>query len=185
MLPTFHSKAIEPYLYRIPGLSKNFVYSNDDCYFKGPVSRETFFEGDRPRVFASRPVHALSDLEGLPREEVAWQHTLAYTNTVLNRYFTPDYPCDKYLRIHPAHIQSAHTIEICQKSWEIFYDELSEQGMYRIRGMATAAGKGLASTSMLFQWVGLELGLATFSRRPIEALGFRDPQSTPDLPRLA
>lgn len=175
-LPVFNSYAIEPYLYRIPGLSERFVYSNDDCFFRIPVTRETFFDGDLPRVFASRPVLSLSELENVPRQTVAWQFALANTNNILNRYFNPHEPSDQYLRIHPAHLQAPLTKEICEKSWEIFGEALSTQSKFPFRCMAIEAGEVVASTSMLFQWVGLELGLAVLSRRPIEALGFRQPE---------
>ncbi|MFA6961588.1 MAG: stealth family protein [Opitutaceae bacterium] len=41
-LPTFNSAAIEAHLHRIPGLSRRFLYLNDDVFFGSPVAREDF-----------------------------------------------------------------------------------------------------------------------------------------------
>ncbi|XP_055595451.1 N-acetylglucosamine-1-phosphotransferase subunits alpha/beta [Uranotaenia lowii] len=37
MLPTFSSAAIETFIHRIPGLSKNFLYLNDDIFLGAPL----------------------------------------------------------------------------------------------------------------------------------------------------
>lgn len=43
VLPTFSSPSIEANLHRIPGLSKKFIYLNDDVMFGAPVYPEDFF----------------------------------------------------------------------------------------------------------------------------------------------
>lgn len=45
-LPCFNSALIEHFLYKIPGLSEHFLYSNDDMYVNGPVTPSTFFAKD-------------------------------------------------------------------------------------------------------------------------------------------
>ena len=45
-LPTFSSPAIESNIHRIPGLSENFVYLNDDILLLQPVSKEMFYSDD-------------------------------------------------------------------------------------------------------------------------------------------
>ncbi|WP_261835865.1 stealth conserved region 3 domain-containing protein [Vibrio ishigakensis] len=45
-LPSFNSHAIESNLHRIPGLSENFLYMNDDFLFSDYVSYESFFTED-------------------------------------------------------------------------------------------------------------------------------------------
>lgn len=42
-LPTFSSHAIETALHKIPGLSKHFVYSNDDFFLVRPTTKADFF----------------------------------------------------------------------------------------------------------------------------------------------
>lgn len=42
-LPTFNSHVIEANLFKIPDLSENFIYFNDDVFVARPLSREHFF----------------------------------------------------------------------------------------------------------------------------------------------
>ena len=46
-LPTFSSRAIEAMLWRIPGLSENFIYLNDDFSLLRPVAPTDFFREDK------------------------------------------------------------------------------------------------------------------------------------------
>lgn len=45
-LPVFNSHAIESQLHHIPGLSRRFLYLNDDVFFTRPVRPEAFFHGN-------------------------------------------------------------------------------------------------------------------------------------------
>jgi hypothetical protein len=47
-LPTFNSNAIELNMHRIPGLSEQFVYFNDDMFILRPMGPERFFKGGLP-----------------------------------------------------------------------------------------------------------------------------------------
>lgn len=47
-LPTFNSHTIELNLHRIPGLSEQFVYFNDDVFLNKKVSPEQFFKDGMP-----------------------------------------------------------------------------------------------------------------------------------------
>lgn len=49
-LPTFNSHVIEAHLHKIPGLSENFIYFNDDVFVARPLKTEHFF---RPNGIAS------------------------------------------------------------------------------------------------------------------------------------
>ncbi|XP_060574334.1 N-acetylglucosamine-1-phosphotransferase subunits alpha/beta-like, partial [Ruditapes philippinarum] len=42
-LPTFNAQAIETHIHRIPGLSKSFLYMNDDFFFAQTVELEDFY----------------------------------------------------------------------------------------------------------------------------------------------
>lgn len=50
-LPTFNSLSIETMLYRIPGLSENYVYFNDDVMLAAPVCREDWFDNGKPVLY--------------------------------------------------------------------------------------------------------------------------------------
>ncbi|XP_076255868.1 uncharacterized protein LOC143193513 isoform X2 [Rhynchophorus ferrugineus] len=56
-LPTFSSPAIESNLHRIPGISKRFIYFNDDVFLGQPLSQEDFYtEETGYKVFFAWPV---------------------------------------------------------------------------------------------------------------------------------
>lgn len=50
--PTFKSTGVEWHLHRIPGLSENFIYLNDDMLFNNEVSPEDFFINNEPVLTA-------------------------------------------------------------------------------------------------------------------------------------
>lgn len=52
-LPVFNSTAIEVHLHRIPGLSDNFVYFNDDMYLMKHCKPTDFFRKGKPVDMAS------------------------------------------------------------------------------------------------------------------------------------
>lgn len=50
ILPVFNSTVIEYFLYKIPGLSEHFLFSNDDMFFNAPVTPDFFFKNNYPIV---------------------------------------------------------------------------------------------------------------------------------------
>jgi hypothetical protein len=61
-LPTFSSHPIELNMHRIPGLSDNFVYFNDDVFIISPVKPSDFFKKGLPRDCAIRNLPMLYDI---------------------------------------------------------------------------------------------------------------------------
>jgi hypothetical protein len=54
ILPTFNSNVIESYLHELPGLSRRFLYFNDDYFAAAPLTRSHFFAPDgRMKVYGS------------------------------------------------------------------------------------------------------------------------------------
>ncbi len=49
-LPVFNSTAIEMFLHRIPGLSEQYIYFNDDFFPLNPMSATDFFEDGKIRL---------------------------------------------------------------------------------------------------------------------------------------
>jgi hypothetical protein len=47
-LPTFNSRGIEMFLHNIPGISKTFLYGNDDMFPVAPLKEEDFFVDGLP-----------------------------------------------------------------------------------------------------------------------------------------
>lgn len=58
-LPTFNSTTIELFLHRIPGLSEEFVYFNDDLFPVSPLDRTDFFRDDKIVMRFARHILAL------------------------------------------------------------------------------------------------------------------------------
>lgn len=58
-LPTFNSTTIELFLHRIPGLSEEFVYFNDDCFPVAPLDRTDLFLDGKIVIRFSRHILAL------------------------------------------------------------------------------------------------------------------------------
>jgi hypothetical protein len=52
-LPVFNSNLIEIYMHKIPGLSENFVYFNDDFFIIREVSPQNFFTNGLPNDIAA------------------------------------------------------------------------------------------------------------------------------------
>ncbi|GJQ85928.1 hypothetical protein Trydic_g21777 [Trypoxylus dichotomus] len=58
-LPTFSSPAIETHIHRIPGLSKKFLYFNDDIYLGAPIYLSDFYtEGRGYYVYLDYPMQS-------------------------------------------------------------------------------------------------------------------------------
>lgn len=80
-LPTFNSNALEMNLHRIPGLSDQFVYFNDDMLLLRPVRPEDYFVDGKPRdMLALQPVVAN------PTNPVM-SHILLNDSLVICKYF--------------------------------------------------------------------------------------------------
>eukprot|EP00662_Eupelagonemidae_sp_cell21_P042208 gene42208-20399_t len=61
-LPVFASPTIECHLHRIPGLSRRFIYLNDDTFFGAPLHPEDFYSRvDGHRIYLSWPVPNCAD----------------------------------------------------------------------------------------------------------------------------
>ncbi|MFZ1468674.1 MAG: stealth conserved region 3 domain-containing protein [Paracoccaceae bacterium] len=78
-LPTFNSNAIELQMHRIPGLSEEFVYFNDDFFLGRPVTPDDFRQPDgRYNLFVEQgrglPLHMVD--RSLTGHMWAYNHTL-------------------------------------------------------------------------------------------------------------
>jgi len=48
--PSFNSRSIEAVLWRIPGLSEHFIFSNDDFFINAPIKADMFFVNGAPKL---------------------------------------------------------------------------------------------------------------------------------------
>lgn len=80
-LPTFNSNVLELYLHKIPGISEQFVYFNDDTYLTKLTGPEDFFRGGKPcDMLALQPVVANPD-------NPVMSHLFLNNSLVLCKYF--------------------------------------------------------------------------------------------------
>ena len=80
-LPTFNSHTIELNFHRIPGLSEQFVYFNDDMFLLRQVTHGQFFRDGKPLdMLALQPVVA-------NREDAVMPYIYLNNAMVLARYF--------------------------------------------------------------------------------------------------
>ena len=77
-LPTFSSHTIELNIHRIPGLSENFVYFNDDMFIVNKVKPNTFFKHGKPVEMANlNPI--------MPKENIKLTENVRFNNTIISR----------------------------------------------------------------------------------------------------
>ncbi len=94
-LPTFNSMAIESHMHRIRGLSRHFLYFNDDVVVLKPVAQDRFFTSDGGHVLPREDTPLPGDL----RTGHTTDRSLAYTGLTLTarfgcreRFLTPHTP---------------------------------------------------------------------------------------------
>ena len=78
-LPTFNSRAIEANIHRIPGLSDNFIYFNDDWAFMNPICPSDFWKDEtgyqgRFQVLVKVPNHSFLDIKTSPCQSLTLQY---------------------------------------------------------------------------------------------------------------
>lgn len=92
-LPTFSSPGIESHLHRIPGISKKFIYFNDDVMFGRPVLPDVFWTpSGGQKVFMSWNIPNRQFAAGGWQAGNAWQRSL--TNPIAAPVFCGDNMCN-------------------------------------------------------------------------------------------
>lgn len=148
-LPTFNSHTIELNLHRIPGLSEQFVYFNDDCFLTGMCRPEDFFKHGRPVDEAS-----LNGINGKDNEFARIQfQNMALMNCYysvndckrnLSKWLRPSYgrnlfrtllllPFQRLQGIYNPHGPMAVLKQTCRKLWERDGDVLDATCRCRFR----------------------------------------------------
>lgn len=150
-LPTFSSHVIECNLHRIPSLSEDFVYFNDDIFILKPLKPEDFFREGKicdcmVQTAITPQLHEFSSI-------------LCETTGVINKHFTkkdiqklglrkifnPRYrellirvistlPYTHLMGIYNPHICYAHKKSTFELLWKLEYDELDATCRNRFRG---------------------------------------------------
>lgn len=84
-LPTFNSHVIEAFLHKIPNLSENFIYFNDDVFVARPLQPEHFFQnnGVASLFVAAKSLRKMRENGTITPTLSASERSI----TLLNRYY--------------------------------------------------------------------------------------------------
>lgn len=115
-LPTFNSHVIEAHLHKIPGLSENFIYFNDDVFVARPLKKEHFF---RANGIASIFI-AAKQLSGMQKKGVLTPTLSASLNSV--RLLRRDY--DTLIDMPLVHTYVPLKKSIYQQAWARYENEI-------------------------------------------------------------
>lgn len=110
-LPTFNCNTIEAYLYRIPGLSEEFIYFNDDMFPMKKMSPKNFFEDGIPN-------YKVFEYDVKPSDDMFRKLSRVSDNMAKkacgikenNKYLRPQHTCAPMLRS-----KSEEAYNICEK----------------------------------------------------------------------
>lgn len=111
-LPTFNSNAIEATIHRIPGLSDDFIYFNDDFFFGRPVTLADFIDpAGRHRLFVEKDRKMPRDMTD--RSMIA--HNWAFNHTLMNDLIAPS--TQRRMFAHTPQIYNRHILAEIQLAW--------------------------------------------------------------------
>lgn len=85
-LPTFNSNAIEVNLHNIPGLSRHFLYMNDDFLLLKPLKVRDVVDVKTKKL----QVWLQGKSSPTSRPNFQWHRTIDRTNIILNKWYHPD-----------------------------------------------------------------------------------------------
>jgi hypothetical protein len=117
-LPTFNSCAIELNLHRIPGLSRRFIYLNDDLFLGRKTRREDFLPADGSYRLYVEPTFIHRRFAHGPVHDRAYLHTSLVLDRLRGRGRRPASPAyfrtwkDGWLRRRPRRRLPAHTPQL-------------------------------------------------------------------------
>lgn len=125
-LPTFNSHVIEAFLYRIPDLSENFIYFNDDVFVAKELPKEHFFSAnDIASLFVST-----KNLYSMRKRGVETPTLKASFKSInlIKRHYSYDI---KNTLVHTYFPLKKSGYE---KAWQLFEKEIKEFLPNRFRG---------------------------------------------------
>jgi hypothetical protein len=150
-LPNFNSCAIESYIYKIKGLSENFIYFNDDIFLMGKWNIDDMYEENKPFVFIEN--YEINIDNPIYSFEVLWKNSYKLLeNKNINKQNI--YPNLKYPVL--AHCPYILNKELFLNAEKLISKELSITRNSKFRGfdnIITASGlfQYLASDKVIFK----------------------------------
>ncbi|MDR3241437.1 MAG: capsule biosynthesis protein CapK [Lactobacillaceae bacterium] len=149
LTPTFNSISIEFFFDRIPGLSEQFVYFNDDMYLTKPTQPEDFFVNGQPREFGVLGmVQPYGVLESIYANTVALINQKFDKRAVIkqnfNKFFNLKYGIDnirnaflyggdRFTGFKTHHLTLSLLKQTYREVWETYASELKWDVEYKFR----------------------------------------------------
>ncbi|MDA7777985.1 Stealth CR1 domain-containing protein [Flavobacteriaceae bacterium] len=148
-LPVFNSNLIEIYLHKIPDLSNQFVYFNDDFFIINHLSPKRFFEDGLPKdIAAFRTNTGISQFEKMLKNNIrlinkhfdkkevfkkdAWKwHDPSYGSRGRLNYWLRPY--NKFITLRTPHNAQPFLKSTFEEVWKHCNEELEEMGQHRFR----------------------------------------------------
>ena len=123
-LPTYNSNAIELQLHRVPGLSRRFLYLNDDCFLGRAISRSHFITDSGGEYVYFEPIPVSSNVQ----EGSVLTRSYAYTQEIVERLWGR-----KGTRFLPAHVPQMYDKEILAHLENLLAKEFRQTSSHRFR----------------------------------------------------
>ena len=132
ILPCFNAMVIEYFLYRIPGLSKHFLFANDDMFFNADLTPDYFFAQDGfPIIRLQRKYFGKLRLRV---KNWTGKKLGQYRNQVTEASLLVEKKFGKFYASIPHHNIDAYRKSDYQKAVEeIFAEQVEKSKMSRIR----------------------------------------------------
>jgi len=120
-LPTFNSTIIETFLWKIPGLSEDFLYLNDDFFILKPICKENFKNITYAKVDNDRYYTEVNNSE-------PWKYIDLNARNIFKKY----YPNDKFY-VSPFHTPFILNKYISAYIFNKTYNDLHKSLLYKKR----------------------------------------------------
>ena len=157
-LPVFNSIAIESMLHRIPGLSEQFVYFNDDVFLTRPIRPQEWFTGGQSVAYGKfMPSVVIRLLRGV--KHLVGNQTFGFKDTMLNAAdllgrpscFMQHHTPHPLLRSVCASIYTEHPRWLIRNIEHRFRDprQFSPQSIYYLTALHTGAAQRCGNTNYL------------------------------------
>ena len=147
-LPTFNSHVIEAFLHKIPNLSENFIYFNDDVFVARSLPKEHFFSANNlASIFISS-----KKLETMMKKNTKTPTMFAMKKSIelINKHYNQN------IQNGLVHTYFPLKKSIYKKAWELFEDDIREFLPNKFRG-----NNDINMATFLIPWLMYYEGKAT------------------------
>ena len=160
-LPTFNSLAIETLLWKIPGLSEDFVYFNDDVMHIGEARPETWFRDGKTNVYGYWHKRWTAALLRALRPKKHGHKEFTFRDSLLNGADVAGAKSDFFRLTHTPHalnrsiletFYAAHPEAILRNVSHRFRDahQFNPQAMFQNLAIAQGQANILPTTGLIF-----------------------------------